>query len=107
MGGKFNFKHFIDPLGVTVGKGQTGGVLGILDPLNVTGAATKQKATDTSATAPAVAPPITAANAEVMQAQQDLIQREMLKKSIKKTVLAGDTGGYKPQQPAGLGGKGI
>jgi len=45
-------------------------------------------------------PPVTATSQEVIQAQQDVLQQEMLKKSIKKTIYAGDTGGFKP--PTGM-----
>jgi hypothetical protein len=48
-----------------------------------------------AAPTPVAAPPVTASSAEVMQAQQDVAQQNLMKKSIKKTVFAGDTGGYK------------
>jgi hypothetical protein len=51
---------------------------------------------------PTPAPPVTTSSPEVMAAQQDVLQQQMLKKSIKKTIYAGDTGGYKPQ--AGMAG---
>jgi hypothetical protein len=51
---------------------------------------------------PTPAPPVTTSSPEVMAAQQDVLQQQMLKKSIKKTIFAGDTGGYKPQ--AGMSG---
>lgn len=44
---------------------------------------------------PTPAPPVTTTTPEVIQAQQDVLQQEMLKKSIKKTIYAGDTGGFK------------
>jgi hypothetical protein len=32
----------------------------------------------------------------VIQAEQDLAQQNLIKKSVAKTILAGDTGGYNP-----------
>lgn len=46
-----------------------------------------------AAPVPAPAPPVTADAPEVLQAQQDMAQQNLLKKSIKNTILAGDTGG--------------
>lgn len=43
----------------------------------------------------APAPPVTPNAAEVVQAGMDLRQQEMLKKNIRSTVKAGDTGGFK------------
>ena len=48
-----------------------------------------------SAPVPTPAPPVTANSAEVLQAEQDVAQQNLLKKSVKKTILAGDTGGWK------------
>lgn len=45
---------------------------------------------------PTPAPPVTANSAEVIQAEQDLAQQNLLKKSVKNTVHAGDTGGFNP-----------
>lgn len=42
------------------------------------------------------APPVSATAGEVVQAGIDLRRQEMLKKSIKGTVFAGDTGGWRP-----------
>jgi hypothetical protein len=39
---------------------------------------------------------VTTTSQDVIQAQQDVLQQEMLKKSIRKTIYAGDTGGFKP-----------
>jgi hypothetical protein len=54
---------------------------------------------------PAPAPPVTMAANEVVQAAQDLKQQELLRKSIKKTVFAGDTGGWggNPMKPGPVG----
>lgn len=49
-----------------------------------------------SAPVPDAAPPVTNTAPEVMQAGQDLRQQTMLKKSIKRTIFAGDTGGFNP-----------
>ena len=45
---------------------------------------------------PTPAPPVTATAAEVIQAEQDLAQQNLIKKSVKKTIMAGDTGGFVP-----------
>lgn len=42
------------------------------------------------------APPVSSTASEVVQAGIDLRRQEMLKKSIKGTVMAGDTGGWRP-----------
>lgn len=34
-GGDFNWKHFADPLGLTIGKGQGGGAANFWDPANI------------------------------------------------------------------------
>jgi len=44
-----------------------------------------------------------AAMATQINAQQDLIQREAAKKSIRKTIFAGETGGFKPYGSAATG----
>jgi hypothetical protein len=49
-----------------------------------------------SAPVPLPAPPVTASSAEVIQAQQDFAQQNLMKKSVKKTIYAGDTGGFTP-----------
>jgi hypothetical protein len=49
-----------------------------------------------SAPVPTPAPPVTSNNASVQQAEQDMAQQNLLQKSVKKTILAGDTGGYLP-----------
>lgn len=43
---------------------------------------------------PVPQPPITAANPEVLAAQSDFEKANLLKKSVKNTILAGDTGGF-------------
>lgn len=56
---------------------------------------------------PAPAPPVTASAAEVVQAEQDNAQQNLMKKSIKKTIFAGDTGGFSPKAPGGSGGPAV
>ncbi len=50
----------------------------------------------TSLPPPTPAPPVTAGAAEVVQASQDEAQQNLIKKSVKRTIFAGDTGGYSP-----------
>lgn len=45
---------------------------------------------------PTPAPPVTSDNPAVIQAEMDLAQQNLIKKSVAKTILAGDTGGYQP-----------
>lgn len=49
-----------------------------------------------SAPVPTPAPPVTSDNPAVIQAEMDLAQQNLIKKSVKKTILAGDTGAYNP-----------
>lgn len=49
-----------------------------------------------SAPVPTPAPPVTQNNAAVQQADQDTAAQNLISKSVKKTILAGDTGGYMP-----------
>lgn len=49
-----------------------------------------------SAPIPTPAPPVTATNPAVVQAEHDMAQSNLLKKSVKQTMIAGDTGGYQP-----------
>lgn len=46
---------------------------------------------------------MTSTNAEVIQAQQDFAQQNLLKKSLKNTIMAGDTGGFSPGMPGSPG----
>ena len=50
--------------------------------------------------------PVSSAAAEVIAAEHDIAQQNLLKKSVKKTILAGDTGGFNPmgQNPANAPG---
>lgn len=47
-------------------------------------------------------PPVTKTANEVVQAGMDLRQQELLKKNIRSTIKAGDTGGFKPGNPAAV-----
>jgi hypothetical protein len=49
-----------------------------------------------SAPVPTPAPPVTAGDASVIQAENDVAQQNLIKKSVKRTMLAGDTGGFQP-----------
>jgi len=49
-----------------------------------------------SAPVPLPAPPVTRTSADVLQAESEVAKENLLKKSIKKTIFAGDTGGYQP-----------
>lgn len=104
MGG-FNVKHFLDPLGVGIGKGQSGGLLGALDPAGVFNKKTSSAASSIdSAPIPVPAPGVSAASEAVLLAEHDYAAANMLKKSISKTIIAGDTGGYGKGQPASVAG---
>ncbi len=52
-----------------------------------------------AAPVPTPAPPVTQTNSAVVQAEQDALRENLIKKSVKNTMLAGDTGGYKPGGP--------
>lgn len=75
----------------------------------------KKEAADNSSdtSVPDATPPVSGAGPEVMAAQQDFLRQSMLKKSIRKTTMAGGTGGYSPStnplkastpMPAGMRG---
>jgi hypothetical protein len=49
-----------------------------------------------SAPTPTPAPPVTSSAAEVVQAEHDYAQQMLLKKSVSKTMFAGDTHGFQP-----------
>jgi hypothetical protein len=49
-----------------------------------------------SAPVPLPAPPVTQNNQASLQAEHDYAMKQLQQKSVKKTILAGDTGGYKP-----------
>ena len=58
-----------------------------------------------SAPIPTPAPPVTTTQSEVVQAQMDTAQSNLMKKTLKKTVFAGDTGGYQLNTNAGGDGQ--
>lgn len=81
----------------------------LLDPLGVFtkhGGGSSPAAAINAAPVPIPAPPVTATAPEVLQAEHDVAQANLLKKSIKRTIVAGDTGGYSPmgQNPANASG---
>lgn len=45
---------------------------------------------------PLPAPPVTRTSADVLRAESEVAKENLMKKSIKKTIFAGDTGGYQP-----------
>lgn len=49
-----------------------------------------------AAPVPTPAPPVTASSAEVIAVEQDTARQMLGKKSVKQTILAGDTGGFMP-----------
>lgn len=49
-----------------------------------------------SAPVPIAAPPVTRTSADVLRAESEVAKENLLKKSVKKTIYAGDTGGYQP-----------
>lgn len=51
---------------------------------------------------PSPSPPVEPNDPSVVAAEQDVAQQNLLKKSVKKTILAGDTGGFSPSN-AGAG----
>ncbi len=90
----------LDPLGLTsLGKKSGGSIKTAFDPLGLvtsTKDLTKPNAPASANSNPnAIAPPVTMSNLDVVNASQDQLRQEMLKKSIRKTIFAGDTGGYK------------
>lgn len=106
-GGSFNLGHFVDPLGLTVGKGKGGGAKNFWDPASIFTGGTPSTAGNAinSAAVPVPAAPITAAAPEVLAAEHDIAQQNLMKKSVKKTIYAGDTGGFNPMgsNPANAG----
>lgn len=66
------------------------------------------KMPEAPAPAPPPAPPPTATSADVAQADEQLRRDQLKKKGLRKTVLAGETGGYNAQLGGGtiLGGAG-
>lgn len=80
--------------------------------------ATGFKASDTTTTSDTTVPdavaPASGASAEVMAAQKDFLRQSMLKKSIRRSTVAGETGGFspstnplKPSAPIPAGARGV
>lgn len=98
----------LDPLGLTSMGKKTGGSLKTgWDPLGLVTSADDLTKPKTTPGAPnpldgVTAAPVTMSNLDVVNASQDQMRQEMLKKSIKKTIFAGDTGGYRSGM--GIGG---
>lgn len=57
-----------------------------------------------SAPVPLPAPPVTPNNQASLQAEHDFALAQQAKNSIRKTIIAGDSGGYKPNTQAGAAG---
>lgn len=66
------------------------------------GGGSDQAAGVASLPVPLPAKPITSSNPEVIQAEQDYAKESLLKKSVKKTIFAGDTGGPGGAQKLGM-----
>ncbi len=75
----FSKKSFLDPAGLYMKD-------------KPSGAATP--AVDQASLVPTPTPPISATATEVVQAGEDLRRQELMKKNIKRTIFAGDTGGW-------------
>ncbi len=71
-----------------------GGVPRFLDPIGLFKKSSNPAASIQSAPVPLPAPPVGADNQSVVQAEHDLARQALGKKSVKKTIFAGDTGGY-------------
>lgn len=79
----FSSKNFLAPIGNSYSPNAGFKKAGSTDPTVPT-------------TVPGAIPPASATSAEVQQAQMDFLRQEMLKKSIRRTTMAGETGGYSP-----------
>jgi len=86
-----SIRKWVDPIYAFSPKGPFG-------PLTVLGKKPSSSAASAidSLPVPTPQPPITPANAQVVQAEQDFAKASLLKKSVKRTILAGDTGGFRP-----------
>ncbi len=97
MGGKV--ARILDPVGLTsAARKQGAGPKQGWDPL---GFADKKTVTPMEQPDNTIAPPVTMSNLDVVNSQQDFLHQEMMKKSIKKTIFAGDTGGFRPTKATG------
>ena len=101
MGGDFNFKHFVDPLGLTIGKGQGGGAKAFWDPANIfTKGQPGASAAAAGPTVPNPVVPATMTDASVLQAQEDIQRKAKTRGGIASTVHAGDSGAWLMSQQA-------
>lgn len=104
MGGNFNAKRFFDPLGLTIGKGQGTGLKNAWDPAGLFDKKESGAAAIDSAPVPTPAAPVSPNNPAAVQAEHDYSMANMLKKSVRKTIVAGDTGGFTAANPNGTTG---
>lgn len=89
-------KSLVDPFGILKGKG----ALAPLDPLGLFNKKTSSAASTIDALpVPTPVAPITPGNAQVLSAENAFARGNLLKKSVKDTILAGDTGGFQPGAP--------
>ena len=103
-GGDFNVKHFLDPLGVTIGKGQGGGAKDFWDPANIFTPGKDTPAATPSPTAPTPTPPVSPDSSAITNVQWNLRRDQLNRKGISATVYAGATGGWMPtSSQAGMG----
>lgn len=83
-----------------------GGILpggSFLDPLGLfKGGKSSEAAKIDSLPVPLPAKPVNSSNPEVIQAEQDYAKASLLKKSVKKTIHAGDDGGFGGTQKLGM-----
>lgn len=77
------------------------------DPLGLFGKDKNNAAAIESAPIPTPASPVDGNADAVIQAEHDYANQNLLKKSVKKTILAGDTGGYGGTKPTGMAGMGV
>lgn len=66
----------------------------LYDPIRSKVFGNKSKSPIDGAPTPVPAAPVTSDSAEVLASQHDLSMQNLMKKSVKKTIFAGDTGGW-------------
>lgn len=90
----FRHKSLVDPLGVLKGKG----ALAPLDPFGLFNkkGTSAQANTINALPIPTPTAPITAANAQVVSAQEQFAKQKLNQFTIGDTIYAGNTGGFKP-----------
>ncbi len=93
---KGGLARIVDPAGWTSASRKGGGsAKSGWDPLGFADKPKPVTPTPVDPLANVPAPPVTMSNLDVVNSQQDFLHQEMMKKSIKKTIYAGDTGGWK------------